>query len=424
MTYEEALNFVYNVSWNGRDRGLARIRALLELMGNPQRGLRYIHVAGTNGKGSTSCMIDSILRKAGYHTGLYTSPYLLRFNERMRVDGLEISDEELIDNAMYVKGLVENMPEPPTFFETATALGFKFFRDHGVDAVVLEVGMGGRLDATNVIEDPVASVITAIGLDHTEYLGRTKARIAVEKAGIIKPGRPVVMGTNDREAIKGIYLGAYKLGSPVWRVRQTPEFLGMENGRQRFCYRGREYGSGLLGRHQMQNAATAIETAFLLRREGFCIPDGAIDSGIASAVWKGRFQPVLEGRMVVDGAHNPQGAASAASALRDYSPGVKPVALFGCLGDKNWRQALQMLMPCCSEFLVVPVQNPRACDPDAIREFILSRGGSARVLPSVQQGIDEALAAAERRGSYAFSVGSLYLASEVLTAIGETNSQI
>jgi len=424
MTYQEALDFVYNISWNGRERGLKRINELLRLMGSPHKKVKCVHIGGTNGKGSTSAILERILREAGYCTGLYTSPFLLRFNERMRVNGIEISDLELVDNTMYVKSMVERMEEPPTFFETATALGFKYFLDHQCDIVVLEVGMGGRLDATNVIERPETAVITTIGLDHTEYLGRTPGRIAIEKAGIIKEGRPVVVQTRDDEAIKSIQMVARDRKAPMWCVRQTPEFLGIEGLRQRFRYKGKEYEMGLLGRHQLMNAATAIETVEVLRREGWVIPDSAVEKGIAKAVWKGRFQATQNGRLIVDGAHNPEGAESAATALKDFCPDKKPVCLFGCLGDKDWQKVLDILCPCCEEFFIVPVNNPRASDPEKLRAYIEAKGMKATLMPSVAEGVDRVLQEAESRDSFALSAGSLYLASEVLTYLGESNSKI
>ena len=424
MTYDQALDFIYDVSLKGRKKGLSRIRELLFRMGDPQKKLRYVHVAGTNGKGSTCAMIEKILRTAGYKTGLYTSPHLLRFNERVRVNGLEITDEDLIRYTEDIVGIVESMEERPSFFEIATAVMFRYFADAGCDIVVLETGLGGRLDATNIIDAPEVSVITTIDFDHTADLGDTRELIAREKAGIIKHGRPVVVGTEDPEALGSILQKAEEEGSTVHRAPEKPEFLGICGKRQRFLYKGTEYETGLLGRHQLMNAVTAIETVEVLRELGYGISDRDIQEGITQTVWKGRFQPIPEKNIVIDGAHNPEGSRSAAEALADYSS-EKPVVIYGCLADKDWQTMIDIIAPCGEEFFLSPIkENPRAIDPAVPAAYLTDKGYKAVCCGSVEEALEKSGARAEELGTFVFCAGSLYLATEALEVLGETNSQI
>ena len=408
MTYAEALKYLEGVSWLGIKPGLERIAALLERLGHPERACRFIHVAGTNGKGSTSAMLAAMLTAAGFKTGLYTSPHLLRLTERMRIDGAEMPQEALASVVEALRDAAEGMDEPCTEFELITAAAFLHFAREHCDFVVLEVGMGGRLDATNVIECPECAVITNIGLDHTDVLGGTVEQIAAEKAGIFKGGRAVAYAqTSSVEAV--LRAAAGRTGTELHFAdfgAITRLSDGLEG--QRFLYRGREYHIGLLGVHQTKNAAVAIETARLL-----ALPESAITEGLGRAVWPARFELVSkEPCFVVDGGHNPQCVATTAAALERYFPEQRRVLLMGVLADKDWRGMLDILLPCASEVVCVKPESGRALEPDELCAEINRRGVPAVPAADIAAGTDTALALAGADGMVC-SVGSLYMAGAV-----------
>ena len=316
LNYAEALKYLEGVSWLGIRPGLERIEELLRRLGSPERRCRYVHVAGTNGKGSTSAMLAAMLTAAGYRTGLYTSPHLLRLTERMRIDGAEISPEELAGAVAALARAAEGMAEPCTEFELITAAALWWFAERGCDYVVLEVGMGGRLDATNVIPRPDCAVVTNIGLDHTAVLGDTVEQIAAEKAGIFKGGRAVAYDEPPSVAAV-LRQAAERTGTRLEFAdfsKLEPVSDSLEG--QRFRYGGREYGIRLLGGHQTKNAATAICAARVLG-----LSEEAISRGLESAVWPARFELVSRGPdFVLDGGHNPQCVETTAAALE---PGQK-----------------------------------------------------------------------------------------------------
>jgi len=298
MNYEETLKYIHKVSWTGSRPGLSRIETLLSMLGNPEKKLRFIHVAGTNGKGSFCSMCDSVLRKAGYKTGLYTSPYIERFNERITIDGAPISDDDLSTITTYVRKFADTMEDAPTEFELITAVAMVAFERFGCDPVVLEVGMGGRLDATNVIREPIMSVITGISLDHTAFLGDSVPAIAKEKAGIIKDGAPVLYGGADEDAAAVIEAVAKEKGSEFLRTPRREltidktEFTGTD-----LTLSGRKYRIGLLGTYQPYNAANVVTAVDVLRRRGLDISDEALTEGLAEAKWKGRFELLKRSRV-------------------------------------------------------------------------------------------------------------------------------
>ena len=286
MTYDEALEYIHGVSNFFCKPGLERITALCDMLGHPERELKFIHVAGTNGKGSFCSMTDSVLRAAGYKVGLYTSPYIYEFNERMRVDGENIPNETLCELTEYVKQFADKMEDSPTEFELITAIAFEYFKREKVDVVVLEVGMGGRFDSTNIIRNPLLSVITGIALDHVAFLGDTVEKIAGEKAGIIKNNAPVLYGGEDDVARAVIKNTAKAMGSEYYetdysalKVNST-DLSGTE-----FTYRGEAMKISLLGLYQPYNAANVIEAVEILRGEGYKISDKNLKEGLRHTEW-------------------------------------------------------------------------------------------------------------------------------------------
>ena len=338
MNVNEAIAYIHSVFWKGSVPGLSRTQTLLAKMGNPEKKLKFVHIAGTNGKGSTAAMTASILQKAGYKTGLYTSPYIYRFHERMQIDGEQISDEDLIAITEYVKPLADSMEESPTEFELVCAIAFEYFYRKGCDIVVLEVGMGGALDATNVIETPEAAVITNIGLDHTEVLGDTVEKIAETKAGIFKEnGRAVIYRSTP--SVEAVFERICKEKNMSLK---KADFDGLKlhscslEGQVFDCGSRKNLILPLLGDHQLHNAAVVLAVADTLIEKGWNITEQNIYDGIREVRWPGRFDIVSRDPLfIIDGGHNPQCIEALVKNIRDYLTGRKVVALTGVLADKD-----------------------------------------------------------------------------------------
>ena len=347
MTIEQAMELIHGVEWRGSRPGLSRVRELLHRLGDPQDGLQFVHIAGTNGKGSTAAMLASILRAAGYTTGLFTSPYLERFAERMQVNGAPVPDAEFAAVCQTLQPCIAAMDDPPTEFELVTAAAMLWFRRRGCDVVVLEVGLGGRLDATNVISAPACAVITNIGLDHTEILGGTLAQIAREKAGILKPGTCAVSYPQAQEVRSVLREICAQRGIPLTEVDVSAivPLTDSVDG-QTFTYRGAEYALPLLGAHQLRNAAVALETVAALRARGWRIPDATVHAGLAQVRWPARFELLRRAPwFVLDGGHNPQCAQTVADNLARYFPGRRITLLVGVLADKDYPAMFAALAP-------------------------------------------------------------------------------
>ena len=322
MNITEALSFIHKTVWLGSKPGLSRTEHLLNLMGNPHKKLKFVHVAGTNGKGSTSACIASILRKAGYRTGLYTSPYINVFNERMQIDGIMITDNELCEMCEYIKPFSDSMiTDPPTEFELITALAMEYFKRKECDIVVLEVGMGGELDSTNVIDSPEAAVITAIDLDHTSFLGSTVEEVALAKAGIIKKGTTVALYDCEKSVFDVFDAKSKEVGAKLL----SADFSKISNIKQSLRYIEFDYGKynnlklSLVGSYQPKNAAVAITAAEILREKGYTISDKNIYDGLCGVSWPGRFEILGENPVfVLDGAHNPHGMKATVQSLKEH----------------------------------------------------------------------------------------------------------
>ncbi len=420
MTPEEAVAYIESCTWSRTRLGLDRTRELLHGLGDPQKRLRFIHVAGSNGKGSTCAMLDAILRRAGYRVGLYTSPYIQTFAERMRVNGQNIPDDALASITERVRAIADEMEDHPSQFELVTAIAMVYFLAEGCDIVVLEVGMGGALDSTNVIDAPEAAVITNIGLEHTEYLGNTLAEIAAAKAGIIKPGCACVCydGAPETTAVVAAVCG--EMGVPLAvaeRSRLTPLAQSLDG--QRFLWKGTEYALALLGPHQQQNAATALETVAALRRRGWRIEEAAVREGLASVRWPARFE-VLSRRplFILDGGHNPQCAEALIRCVRELLPGRSPVFLMGVLADKDYGAMLDAVCPAAREFICLTPLSDRALPGRALADMLTARGAKAHACTDITDGIEAALAAAGEDGAVV-AFGSLYLAGAIRTVFGD-----
>lgn len=418
MDYAEALKYIEGVSWLGVRPGLERVRALLERLGEPQRELKFVHVAGTNGKGSASALMAAALTAAGYKTGLYTSPHLLRFNERMRLDGEEIGDGEL---AELIGGLAEaarGLEEPCTEFELVTAAALLWFARRRADIVVLETGMGGRLDATNVIPRPECAVIMNIGLDHTAVLGDTVEAIASEKAGIFKGGAAVSYAQEPGVAVV-LRAAAARTGTELrFADFSLIEPLGSSLEGQNFRFAGGEYSIRLLGRHQLRNAATALTALAALRERGWVLPEEAVRRGFAGAAWPARFELVSRSPLfVVDGGHNPQCVRATAGAIREYMPGGRCVLLMGVLADKDWRGMLDILAPVAEGFVCATPDSERALPAGELAAELRRRGLRAEDGGEIPRAVERARELAGPAGAVC-SVGSLYMAGAVRACLG------
>ena len=419
MTYQEAIDYINGVRWLGSKPGLERVSELLRRLGEPQKKLKFVHIAGTNGKGSCAAMLASVLRAAGCRTGLFTSPYLWRFNERMQINGRPIGDEALAAITEKIRPHAEAMEDHPTEFEMMTAAALLWYAEENCDVVVLEVGLGGRFDATNVIEAPEVSVIMNIGLDHTEILGDTLEQIAFEKAGIVKPGSPCVLYQQTEEVTEVVRRVCAERGAAL-RIADfaaiRPEFDSLEG--QVFTYKNEPYAIPLLGAHQLKNAAVAIEAAELLRGRGWRIEQDALEHGLYAVSWPARFELLREEPpFVVDGGHNVQCAETVADNLRRYFPDRRRILLIGVLRDKDYRGMLDVLAPEADAFVCVTPDSPRALPAEELAEELRRFGKPAAACGSIREGVSEALAQAGDEAMVC-AVGSLYMAGEIRYCMG------
>ncbi len=391
MKYSEAVSYLYSLGNEtlAMKLGLETISKLAGACGDPQRKFPAVHIAGTNGKGSTAAMIDSILRAANFRIGLYTSPHLVSITERVRVDGDEIKEDDFARLATVVRAVSEKLvaegelEAPPTYFEQVTMIGFLYFAEREVEMAVLEVGMGGRLDATNICI-PVVTAITPIGFDHQQHLGTTLGEIAGEKAGIVKAGIPVVVAEQDEEAHRAIVERCRELDAPIIKcgMRNTEcgmiadpiEFSSIEDaGIYRLRYRGYDLRLGLRGRHQVGNAVTAIHLAEQIEIRGFEITTEAIVEGLNRVEWPGRLELIRFSKtsalLLMDGAHNAAGAAVLRDFLSDRFSSIPITIIFGAMSDKSIEEMAAILFPLANKIIATRVNNPRAVETGRIAEI-------------------------------------------------------
>ena len=433
MNAKEAISYIENYTWSTTRLGLDRTRELLDKLGNPQKGLKFIHVTGSNGKGSTCAMLDSILRKQGYKVGLYTSPYIQEFGERMRVDGKNIPGEKLAELTTKVKSIADAMEDHPSQFELVTAIAMQYFKDAQCDIIVLEVGMGGALDSTNVIDAPEVAIITNIGLEHTEYLGDTLEKIATTKSGIIKKGCSCVCYDGEKvvtEVIKNVCDG---LNVPITCVdSQKLQPLEETLKGQRFIWEGNEYRLNLLGKYQLYNVTTVLETVAALRKRGWEISDSAVKEGLSTVTWPARLEVLEENPLfLLDGGHNPQCAQALAEALDKILEGKKATFLMGVLADKDYEQIIDTVIPYAKEFICLTPFSDRAMSAENLAKFLETKGQKSYAVPgagqpshdvlpgmlkALEDGIELARKSAGKDGVIV-CFGSLYLVGHIRTIV-------
>ncbi|MCR5008304.1 MAG: bifunctional folylpolyglutamate synthase/dihydrofolate synthase [Oribacterium sp.] len=448
MDWNEAIALLHGADWRHAKIGLDRMKALMTALGNPQKKLRFIHIAGTNGKGSTCSMIRSILTEAGFKTGLYISPHLFNFNERISVDGVDISDDDLRNISEKIKTAVTSLNEEPTDFEMITAIALCYFHEEGCDYVVLEVGMGGRLDATNIIDAPEAAAIMSIGLDHTEVLGDTEEMIAAEKAGIIKAGSPLVV-LNQKASILQVIADKFKevnkynvdlsnnpgdsepILSPCTDHNETgslgqvpmtitdPNDLTVHSYSLKgevFSYRSiKNIKLPLLGSYQIDNAMAAIDIILSLKYRGINIDDETIKQGLLNAGWPGRFELLSENPVfILDGAHNPNGVAALAESIKAFLPDKKVIFVMGVMKDKDHLQMLKLITPFADSFIAELPYDGRGLDPEELKKEIFTVfEGPVFAAPSIKDAVAMAVTRGKELNLPIVCFGSLYQAGEV-----------
>lgn len=419
MTYSQALETIHSLLTFGSRPGLDRVSELLRRMGNPQDKLRFVHVAGTNGKGSVCAMLSSMLREAGCKTGLFISPYITDFRERIQIDNQMISEETLTEAVEATFPLVRQLKEEGvviTEFEYVNALEFYIHAKAGCDVVVLETGMGGLLDCTNVIAPPLCAVITVIGLDHTAILGDTVAQIAAQKCGILKRGSRAVTSDQCDEAMRVIESTAASLDLPLRRSTDVDiKVLGADLRGSRFLYRGREIRLPLAGAHQLDNARTALAAVETLNESSILsVPLDAVVRGMATAVNPARLELLSEQPLVLlDGAHNPNGIAALEKAVESYLGGREITCVMGMLADKDVDSSIALLKGLFRAVYAVPVNNPRALSAEALAEKLRAQGIPSQAFDSAERGFDAAYEAARQSDGAVLVCGSLYLAGEL-----------
>ncbi|MBW1740001.1 MAG: bifunctional folylpolyglutamate synthase/dihydrofolate synthase [Deltaproteobacteria bacterium] len=410
---DKHLSALYRLRRFGIKLGLTTISRLLRGLGNPQDRFPAIHIAGTNGKGSIAAFLSSVLAQGGYKVGLYTSPHLVRFNERIQINGCPISDKDLAQVAEAVQRIYAQA-EPPTFFECATAMAFYYFASEGVDWAVLETGMGGRYDATNIVH-PKASIISNISMEHQEYLGNTLAKIAREKAGIIKKGAGVVTGTRQKGPLRVIEQAAVEKGVPLYRLGK--EIRIRKNKEGSFTYLGirRRWPRvkiGLLGDHQITNAALALGTVELLQEKGLHLTDEAIYTGLASTRWPGRLEVASkEPFILLDGAHNPSAVRTLKKFLENTSAFRRLTLVLGILKDKAWKPMLRELADVADRIILTRPRYERAADPHELASFVRPMKQDLVIIPYLPDAISLALEEASPADAVCIT-GSLYMVGD------------
>ena len=413
--YQEGIEYLYNLQKYGIKFGLSKTSKLMKALGNPHKGRRYIHIAGTNGKGSVATFVASVLKQAGIKVGLYSSPHLVRFTERFRINGEEISREKAAGLIDELKGAVVSK-SPPTFFEATTAMAFLYFARENTDIAIMEVGMGGRLDATNLIT-PLVSVITNISMEHQFFLGSRLLDIAGEKGGIIKEGVDLVTGATQPSVIGLFKAICRKKRTPMWRVGTDMSYRTTKYG---FHYKGikRRFNRlqlGLKGKFQARNAALALAVVELLEKQGFGISTGDIREGLKNSAWPGRMQVVAENPTVLlDGAHNPAAIRALAESVRTGFEYSRLILLIGIMEDKEIGQLLRGIVPIADYVIYTRPVYSRAADPEILMAEAAPLERPGEVEPLLTRAIEKAMDMADP-GDLIVVCGSLFTVGEALT---------
>ncbi|MCR5601151.1 MAG: bifunctional folylpolyglutamate synthase/dihydrofolate synthase [Ruminococcus sp.] len=421
MNYQEALDYMKKAAERGSLLGLSRVTELLRLMGDPQDKVKTVHIAGTNGKGSFGAMLTSVLKSAGYKVGGFSSPAITKVTDSFRIGGEEISEQDFADLIGDIAPICESMDEKPTEFEVLTAAAFELFVRKNCDIAVVECGMGGDLDSTNVIKAPVMSVITNVQKDHSSFLGDTIAEIASHKCGIIKQGRPVFFGGNSEEAYEIAADTAQKTGSELFlpdysQFSWNEEGFGI-NGFE-FKYKGEKLHIPLLGTYQAENAVNVLSCIEILRREGVDIPEKAVREGLENVKWHGRFEVISREPLIIyDGAHNPDGIRCAADSIRRYFDGNKVALLIGVMADKEYGLYADMLGELAEKAFAVKPDNPRSLDSEKLAWALNGRGLETVPFTDLAEGVKAACEYAEKRGIPLIALGSLYMYRQFTEAL-------
>ena len=421
MNLDQTLNYIHGLYRKGVKPGLHRENQLLNMLGNPHKKLKFVHIAGTNGKGSTASMTAAILKKAGYRAGLFTSPFIYRFNERIQFDGSQIPDETVIELTAYVKQFADTMEDQPTEFEFVTAMAMEYYAREKADIVVLEVGMGGKLDATNVIDVPEVAVITNIGLDHTEVLGDTVEKIAENKAGIFKQGGHAVVyrGTAGVEQVyedicKERNVSLKKADFDSIKLRSH----GLE-GQVFDCGSRKELQLPLLGHHQLHNAAVVLSIADTLIELGYKITEDHIREGLRDVSWPGRFDIVGHDPLfIIDGGHNPQCIQALVENIKDYLTGRRVIVLTGVLADKDYGEMFRPVMELVEQFVCITPLSPRKLEASELAKHLQAVGATATACETIPEGVKKAVELAGKDG-VVLSFGSLYTIGDLKNALDE-----
>ncbi|MBQ8338612.1 MAG: bifunctional folylpolyglutamate synthase/dihydrofolate synthase [Oscillospiraceae bacterium] len=420
MDYTKALDYIHSLSKFGSKPGLDRVSRLVSLAGNPQKDLKFIHIAGTSGKGSTASYCAAILKEAGLRVGLYTSPYIIDFRERFQINGEVIDKEEfciLVERLIPIVEEINRDGQVITEFEFNTALGFLYFKQQKCDVVILEVGMGGRFDATNVIKNPLVSVITSIGLDHTDYLGDTIDKIAFEKCGIIKSACPVVSYPMQKgEAQRVISEVCAQKGSPLYLPSlDALKGVKLSLGASDFNFEGEDYTVNMAGEHQIYNAVTAITAVKRLEDYGFNVDSDSIKRGVAAVCCPARLEVINKKPLIIiDGAHNADKVKALYSYAKQFSG--KIVSVCGMLRDKDYSSAAELIAPLCKSIVTVTPENPRALSAAELRDTLSQYCPDCTPAPSVSEGAKLAFSKM-CEGDVLLCWGSLYIAGKVRQTI-------
>lgn len=405
MNYQESIDWLYGTQTFGIKLGLENVNRLISELGliDQLAGRKVIHVAGTNGKGSVCAFSDRILRDGGIKTGLFTSPHLITFRERIQISGEMISEEAVASGLTQIRDIINDWDPHPTFFEITLILALLHFCADSTEIIILETGMGGRLDATNAIQ-PDVSVITAIALDHQQWLGETIREIAAEKAGILKPNVPVIVADIHPDARDVVGRKALTLGIPYIEAHPLPD----------------EWEMGLPGPHQKENAALAVEAA--CRVEGERLTRDGIHESLAKTIWPGRFQ-IVNDRIILDGAHNPDAAEAVAKTWENEFPGEKATLIFGATEDKDVAAVLGFLLPIVDSVILVPIKSERRLSPEAMKAALSEAGGKNIETVEVAT-VAEALELAREKKSRTLIAGSLFLVGEALSLISNGDFEV
>ncbi len=422
MTVDEALQYIHSVSWKGSIPGLSRVRELLHRMNDPQNKLRFIHIAGTNGKGSTAAMLASIFQQAGYVTGLYTSPFITRFHERMQVNGEPISDDDLTAITQYVQSFAAACSDTPTEFELVSAIAMEFFARRQCDIVILEAGMGGEFDATNIINTPDCAVICNIGLDHTQFLGNTLEAIAETKCGIFKEGGSCVT----YPASAGVETVYQRITDERHLNRKPADLSQLHPISHDLSGQYFDFGPykrlhlPLLGAHQLKNAAVVLTVVEQMRQKGWQLSENDVRQGLSSVSWPGRFEVLCrEPLVIVDGGHNPQCMDALMQNINDYLPHRPLTILTGVMADKDYASMYREVTRNACQIITVTPPTPRSLPAPKLAEFLANLTGKpTHAADSVADGVRQAMQLAGKNGTV-LAFGSLYMVGDIRKTVFE-----